>query len=198
MTHQNSQSEELAALYALDLLSIEEQEKAEADLNVSPEFAAIVAEMEAAASTIAYSTPIPPMANNLKDRLWERIAEEKSEIYQLIDTPIDVLKRQASKLSWEPFEGASGFMQAIWRVDEEKREVAFFVKASKPVKFPLHSHAGGEEILILEGEVAVDGKVYTAGERIYSEMGSAHEPETPSSCLIFCVTSLDNEILNNV
>ncbi len=197
MTNQNSHPEELAALYALDLLSLEEQEQAQAHLAASSEFAAIVAEMEAAASAIAYSTPIPPLANNLKDRLWERIAEEKSEIYQLIDTPIDILKRQASKLSWKPFAYAPDFMQAIWRVDEEKREVAFFIKASQPVKFPLHSHAGGEEILVLEGEVAVDGKVYTAGDRIYSEMGSAHEPETPSSCLIFCVASLDNEILNN-
>ena len=137
---------------------------------------------------------------NLKDRLFQRINEEEkkfeSEIFQLINLPIKELQEQAENLSWQPLPTMANGMSAVWKIDEERREVAFFVRSESKGKFPLHSHAQGEEILVLAGDFLVDNKVYRQGERISSGGGTAHQPETLTGCLLFCVSSIDDEIIS--
>ena len=195
---ENQDISELAALYALDILSSEDESEAETYLAKSPEFSQEVDEFTNAVTAFAYSASPQPMAN-LKDRLFQRINKEEkkfeSEIFQLINISIKELQEQAEKLSWEPLPTMANAMSAIWKIDEERREVAFFVRSESKGKFPLHSHAQGEEILVLAGDFVVDNKVYRQGERISSDGGTAHQPATLSGCLLFCVSSMDDEIM---
>ena len=196
---ENQDISELAALYALDILSSEEESEAETYLAELPEFVQEVDEFTNAVTAFAYSASPQPMAN-LKDRLFQRINEEEkkfeSEIFQLINLPIKELQEQAENLSWQPLPTMANGMSAVWKIDEERREVAFFVRSESKGKFPLHSHAQGEEILVLAGDFLVDNKVYRQGERISSGGGTAHQPETLTGCLLFCVSSIDDEIIS--
>ena len=50
---------------------------------------------------------------------------------------------------------------------------------------PLHGHAGGEEVFVLEGELADEHGCYPENTWLRSPPGSRHAPFTDNGCLIF-------------
>lgn len=52
-------------------------------------------------------------------------------------------------------------------------------------QFNMHSHPGGEEILVLEGELADEAGMYPAGTWLRSPCGSRHQPFSPGGALIY-------------
>ena len=72
----NSDAADAAALYALDALEADEREQFEQALLDSGELEQTVREFEEVAAALAYGAPPAPMATELKDRLFERIANE--------------------------------------------------------------------------------------------------------------------------
>ena len=190
---------ELAALSALDILTAEESDLLELNYAEHPEFSAERAEFEAVVGAIAYSSPTMPMNNNLKDRLWQRIAEniteQQSDLWALLSRSLTELKQKTQGLSWEPIPSMTDAAMATLEVDEAKRQVAFFVRAQAGERFPNHWHAAGEEILVLEGDVVVNERIYTKGSRISSEANTSHEPATINGCLVLCVSSLDDKFI---
>ncbi len=192
---------DLAALYAMDVLEVEIQDKVEAYLAECPEFAQEIAEYADAVAAIPYGVSPVPMAADLKDRLFQRItyespAEKTPDLLQHLITSVKELEQQAADLTWEPFPQVAGVMMATLQVDPDRREIAFFLRSETAVKFPRHRHATGEQILVLEGDFVVDGQVYGRGDRISSAMDTDHQPETLSGCLLLCVSSLDDEFLS--
>ena len=150
--------------------------------------------MEAAVAAIAYAAPPMPMAANLKDRLFQRIEEDISEANTKNQLSVEQLMTQAATVSWQPY-SLPGVSVARWELNMEKREVSYFIRATSGVQFYNHRHAGNEEIMVLEGDLVIDGEKYNIGDRIQSSPGSAHQPETYGGCLIFVRTSLDDEII---
>jgi hypothetical protein len=64
---------ELAPLYALDLLDLEEQLWVKAQLGDCPDLAQELANYQIAVGLMSYSAPTVPMAADLKDRLFDRL-----------------------------------------------------------------------------------------------------------------------------
>jgi anti-sigma factor ChrR (cupin superfamily) len=56
-------------------------------------------------------------------------------------------------------------------------------------------HAGTEEIIVLEGDLVIGDQVYKPGDRLHSQPGIIHQPQTINGCVIYVRTSLDDEIL---
>ncbi|MCA1992350.1 MAG: cupin domain-containing protein [Coleofasciculus sp. S288] len=191
---------ELAALYALDVLDEPNRCSVEDAIANFPEFETELAEFQAAVAALAYSAPPVPMADNLKERLFQRIGNITSEQDSTTESSspllmsVPALKERAADVSWEPY-SIPGVAIGNLYVDAEKREIACFVRATGSVRFPNHRHAGSEEIVVLEGDLVIDGTSYGSGEYIHSIPGSVHQPETYSGCLIFLRTSLDDEII---
>ncbi len=50
---------------------------------------------------------------------------------------------------------------------------------------PAHDHVGGEEIFVIEGEIADEYGEYPTGTWIRQEDGSRHEPFSKSGCLLY-------------
>jgi len=181
---------ELAALYALETLDDTDCRLLEDAIAQGANLATELAEFESAVTAIAYSTPPVPMAGDLKQRLFQRITTEIPPI----STSILALKEQAANVSWEPYP-IPGVMVGTLHIDAEKREVSCFVRSVGNIRFPKHQHADFEEIVVIEGDLVIDGQVYESGERIYSQPHTVHQPETQGGCLLFLKTSLDDEIL---
>lgn len=195
------QNVDAAALYALNALETDECVQFEQALLDSGELAQSVREFEETTATLAYVVPTASMATDLKDRLFKQILVvnmgPSSDLVKLLDLSIDELKQQVPQLDWALMPGDSGAEIATWQVDEEDREVAFFVRKADGGKFPNHAHASGETVLVLDGDFIVEGQVYRAGEQVSSSGGTSHQPETQTGCLLFCVSSMDDEILGN-
>ncbi|MBD2604498.1 cupin domain-containing protein [Scytonema hofmannii FACHB-248] len=173
---------ELAALYVLDILDKSDCHLVEEAILEFPELEMELAEFRNSAGAIAYSVPDVPMAADLKERLFQRI---NSEI-----TTIEALKEQATQVSWQPYL-IPGIMRGTLNLDGEKREISCFIRCEANIRFPKHQHAGREEIVVLEGDLVIDGQLYTTGDRIYSLPNTIHQPETQQGCLLFVKTSFD-------
>ncbi len=192
---------ELAPLFAIASLDETESDQVKAQCAEDPEFAEDVAAFEVAVASLAYTVPSVPMAPDLKQRLMaritqeEEISEETSELLELLSISIEDLRRKAAELTWKEMAIASGFQMATWQIDKAKREHAFFIRADNAVQFPDHAHATGEVILVLDGDVIVGDQTYLEGDRITSEAGSMHGPATRTGCLLLCVSSLDDRIV---
>lgn len=189
-----------AALYALDALEDDERAQFEQALLDSVELNQTVQEFEETATTLAYGAPPVPMAADLKERLFQRIATESegpsSDLVKLLTLPIAELKQRMADLDWTLMPGKSGAEVATWQVDDGEREVAFFVRKTEGGVFPNHAHASGETVLVLDGDFVVKGQVYRTGEQVSSPGGTSHQPETQTGCVLFCISSMDDDILD--
>jgi anti-sigma factor ChrR (cupin superfamily) len=96
-------------------------------------------------------------------------------------------------LDWQPYR-VPGVSVAPLYVDLTKREVTALIKAKPGATYPIHRHAAPEEIYMLEGDLRIDGEVYSAGDYIRSRPGTVHEPSaTVGGCMLLVRTSLDDE-----
>jgi hypothetical protein len=176
---------ELVALHALDVLADPDRATIELglaeDISLQQEWAA---DQETIAA-FAYSVPLQPLADRLKDRLMASLASPD----------IASLRRAAATIDWEEYFLAPQTQVGKYLIDDEKREIQCFVRATGAVKFPTHRHADEEEIVVLEGDLTIDGKQYQAGDRICSTPGTVHQPSTTHGCFLFLRTSLDDETL---
>jgi hypothetical protein len=188
MEHQNLL--ELAALYALDALDANEQALFERHLAESPELETEVAAFAAVVSALAYGVPIVAIAPDLKDRLLQCISGEPTS-HSLMQ-----LRHQAEQVDWQPYSLAASTMIGKLCADPNTRELQCFVRAWTSTQFPRHRHAADEEIVVLEGDLMIAGRVYGEGDRIHSQRHTIHQPETLNGCLLFVRTSQDDEILD--
>ncbi|MBE9128983.1 MULTISPECIES: cupin domain-containing protein [unclassified Coleofasciculus] len=101
----------------------------------------------------------------------------------------------AADVHWEPHP-IPGVKVAKLYVDMEQRQLSALAQLEAGVHYPLHRHAGVEEVFLLEGDLVVGQKKYEKGDYIRSAPGSTHNPHTEGGCLFFLRTSLDDEILS--
>lgn len=186
---------ELAPLYALDLLDLEERLWVEAQILECPDLAEELASYQTAVELIPYSAPIVPMAADLKDRLFDRLGLDLVD--SLPETPTKVspaLKMFAIKsadLQWKPHR-MEGVEIVVLFIDEINRTRHLLVKAAAGVVYPLHQHAGIEEIYMLEGELILNDEVYLAGDYIRSYPHSIHAPSTNTGCMFLIRACIDD------
>lgn len=189
---------ELASLYALNILDDAEQDWVADRYAHLQEFQAEVAQTAEIAAMLAYQVDALPMASDLKARLFQRLAEvdrETAKEQASEDDAIATLLEQAKSADWEPYLPTPGVQFAKVWTDLEARRAECFVRSFGQVKFPEHRHGGDEEIVILDGDLAIGDRIYQKGDRVYSEAGTTHQPETRKGCTLFLRTSLDDELL---
>jgi anti-sigma factor ChrR (cupin superfamily) len=199
---------ELAPLYALDLLDLGERLWVDAQILECPDLAEELANYQAAVAVIPYSAPTMPMSADLKDRLFDRIADPVEN--QLGVEPIEIAIPAAAKpspptivtfrssdLKWRPYR-AAGVEVALLYLDRANRMSSALLKAAAGVVYPLHQHQGIEEIYMLEGELVIDGQVYRAGDYIRSYPNSIHAPSTSTGCMFLIRGCLDDNYDENI
>jgi quercetin dioxygenase-like cupin family protein len=192
---------ELAPLYALDLLDLEERLWVEAQVLACPDLAEELTSYQTAVGVIPYSAPAMPMAADLKDRLFDRLGLDPVAAIPAITPAIApdprMLAIRATDLDWQP-RRIAGVQAAILFRDEVSRVQQLIVKAAAGVVYPLHQHAGIEEIYMLEGELIIDDQIYLAGDYIRSYPNSIHAPFTNSGCMFLIRACIDDNYDENL
>lgn len=193
----------LAALQALDTLDELESRALTEKLRASPELPSEVAAFEEAIAAIAYTAPPVAVAADLKNRLFQRIAElsptaESVNLKPIVTSPTEnntpSLIVRSNDVKWKSY-GVPGISFGKLYIDKKKREITCLMRLEPGVTFPLHRHAGSEEVLVLEGELIVEGEICHPGDYIRSVPGSTHSSLTQVGCLLLMKTSTDNEML---
>jgi anti-sigma factor ChrR (cupin superfamily) len=192
---------ELAPLYALDLLDLEERLWVEAQVLACPDLAEELTSYQTAVGLVPYSAPTAPMAADLKDRLFDRLGLDPVEAAPTRSpAPNPDLKMVAIRyadLDWQP-RRIEGVEAAVLFRDEVTRVQNLIVKAAAGVVYPLHQHAGIEEIYMLEGELIIDDQVYLAGDYIRSYPNSIHAPFTNTGCMFLIRACIDDNYDENL
>jgi len=85
--------------------------------------------------------------------------------------------------AWEPYPGAAGL--DMMRLHTHGRERVYLARWAAGASYPMHRHAGGEEIYVLSGELGDDLGTYPAGTWIRNPVGSQHAPFSKSGAVIY-------------
>jgi anti-sigma factor ChrR (cupin superfamily) len=87
-------------------------------------------------------------------------------------------------LPWVASPLAGVMRRMLERDGDEVARVTSLVRYAAGSHFSAHTHAGGEEFLVLEGTFSDDYGDFPAGTYVRNPVGSKHRPHTDGGCLI--------------
>jgi anti-sigma factor ChrR (cupin superfamily) len=120
---------------------------------------------------------------SLQERLALRIAEETGK------QPVLPPAGQWSDPEWEQV--APGIECKLLATDTERHRVSMLVRLAPGASYPAHTHAGVEELHLLDGELWIDGRKLVPGEYNYGAPGAGDErvwSETGCTCVLITST----------
>lgn len=190
---------DLAPLYALDLLDLEERLWVEAQIAECPDLAEELASYQGAVSAMPYAAPLVPMAADLKHRLFDSLGLDPVPPDPSEPAPLhpQLFSIRADELEWKAHR-VEGIECAVLFVDSVSRMRTLMVRARGGIKYPVHQHRGVEEIYMLEGELEIEGNIYAAGDYIRSHANSIHAPFTVTNCMFLIRACLDDNYDENL
>jgi anti-sigma factor ChrR (cupin superfamily) len=171
---------ELVAVYAVQALPASEVHAIEAHISTCSICALELAKLRAVVNSFAsWPTGILRPSESLRRRLFERIASDVDEPALLPKT------RQSSEPDWE--QPAAGIFCKLLATDWERDRVSMLVRLAPGAAYPPHSHAGVEELHLLDGELWIDDRKLYAGDYNRAESGTADRrvwSETGCTCVL--------------
>jgi anti-sigma factor ChrR (cupin superfamily) len=132
---------------------------------------------------VAWPTDVLRPTTSLQTRLARRIAEETGT------PPVLPLARQWSEPEWEQV--APGIECKLLATDSERHRVSMLVRLAPGASYPAHTHAGVEELHLLDGELWIDERKLFPGDYNYGAPGAGDErvwSETGCTCVLVTST----------
>lgn len=123
----------------------------------------------------------PPAS--LQQRLSLRLAEETGK------DPVPASARNWSEPDWEQV--APGIECKLLATDADRSRVSMLVRLAPGASYPPHTHAGVEELHLLDGELWIDERKLFPGDYNYGLPGAGDErvwSETGCTCVLITST----------
>ena len=177
---------ELVAALAIGALSTEEASTIEAHVRVCDLCREDLESMRAvlgsfAAWPVDVLRPTPSLWNRLVQRLGEGSAEEFGAA------------PNTNEPDWD--EVAPGISCKLLATDAESARVSMLVRLLPGAEYPPHTHAGVEELHLLDGELWIDDRKLFPGDYNRAESGTADKrvwSETGCTCVL--ITSINDRL----
>jgi quercetin dioxygenase-like cupin family protein len=134
-------------------------------------------------SFVFWPTDVLRPPASLRERLARRIAPEKGE--SAMAPPVG----QWHEPAWE--EVAPGIFCKLMATDAKGHRVSMLVRLLPGVEYPPHTHAGLEELFLLDGELWIDDRKLYPGDYNRAEAGSGDKrvwSETGCTCVLVTST----------
>ena len=120
---------------------------------------------------------------SLQERLAQRIADET------VGAPVMPPVGQWHEPEWE--EVAPGIFCKLMAADTKAHRVSMLVRLLPGIEYPAHTHAGLEELFLLDGELWIDDRKLHPGDYNRAEAGSGDKrvwSETGCTCVLITST----------
>ena len=130
-------------------------------------------------SFVAWPVDVLRPSTSLWDRLVDRIAAETNA------RPPTATVSLWSEPEWEDV--ASGISCKLLSTDAERDRVSMLVRLAPGTYYPPHSHAGVEELYLLQGELWIEDRKLCPGDYNRGEPGTSDRrvwSETGCTCLL--------------
>jgi ChrR Cupin-like domain len=179
MTAQNGRHgdhQELISLYVLQALSPIDRREAEATIAACADCREELESLKPTVDAFVFwPTDVLRPDGAL---LWERLADR---IGIRANSPSPVLAAS----DWE--ETGTGISYKILANDTQHHRVSMLVRLAPGAAYPPHTHAGVEELYLLDGELFIDGRKLYPGDYNRAEMGTGDQhvwSETGCTCVL--------------
>jgi anti-sigma factor ChrR (cupin superfamily) len=180
---------ELVSVYALNALSVGEVPAVEAHISSCSRCLQELDELRPIVDAfVAWPTDVLRPAASLEVRLAHRIAAETG------GEPMLPGQRQWIEPEWEQV--APGISCKLLATDAQKHCVSMLVRLVPGGEYPPHTHAGVEELHLLDGELYIDDRKLCPGDYNRAEPGTGDKrvwSETGCTCVL--VTSTRDQLL---
>jgi anti-sigma factor ChrR (cupin superfamily) len=177
---------EATCAYALQTLPASEVAAAEAHIASCPDCQRELESLRPVVDRfVAWPTDVLRPTRSLQGRLALRIAAETGT------QPVLPPGRQWSEPEWEQV--APGIECKLLATDTKTHRVSMLVRLAPGARYPAHTHAGPEELHLLDGELWIDGRKLVPGDYNYGAPGAGDESiwsETGCTCVL--VTSTED------
>ena len=183
---------EVACAYAAQALAASEVAAAEAHIAACPDCQRELESLRPVVDRFV-SWPIDVLrpTTSLQARLALRIAEETGK--RPVMPPAPMGERAWGKQAWSEPEWeqvAPGIECKLLATDAERHRVSMLVRLAPGASYPPHTHAGVEELHLLDGELWVDERKLCPGDYNYGASGAGDERVwTETGCTCVLVTS---------
>jgi anti-sigma factor ChrR (cupin superfamily) len=183
--HQNRcDQSEVTCAYALQVLPASETAAAEAHIAVCPDCQRELESLRPVVDRfVSWPTDLLRPTTRLQARLAQRIAEETGT------KPLPPPERQWSEPEWEQV--APGIECKMLAADIERHRISMLVRLAPGASYPPHTHAGVEELHLLDGELWIDERKLIPGDYNYGAPGASDQrvwSETGCTCLLVTST----------
>jgi anti-sigma factor ChrR (cupin superfamily) len=134
-------------------------------------------------SFVSWPTDVLRPTPSLQARLAQRIAEETGK------EPVPPPAPQWSEPEWEQV--APGIQCKLLASDAERHRVSMLVRLAPGASYPPHTHAGVEELHLLDGELWIDERKLLPGDYNYGAPGAGDDlvwSETGCTCVLITST----------
>jgi anti-sigma factor ChrR (cupin superfamily) len=186
-TNRCSQSEVTCA-YAASALAGSEVAAAEAHIAACSDCQRELAELRAVVQRfVSWPADVLRPDSSLQDRLAQRIAGQTG------GQPVPPPARQWSEPPWEQV--APGIECKLLATDTQRRRVSMLVRLAPGASYPAHTHAGVEELHLLDGELWIDDRKLVPGDYNYGPPGTGDDRVwSQTGCTCVLITSTDDAL----
>ena len=175
---------ELTCAYAAQALAASEIAAAEAHIASCPDCRRELESLRPVVDSFAsWPTDVLRPTTSLQARLARRIAEETGK--EPVLPPARQGEQTWSEPEWEDV--APGIECKLLATDTERHRVSMLVRLAPGASYPAHTHAGVEELHLLDGELWIDERKLVPGDYNYGAPGAGDErvwSETGCTCVL--------------
>jgi len=179
---------EATCAYAAQALAASEVAAAEAHIAACPDCQRELESLRPVIdSLVSWPADVLRPTPSLQARLALRIAEETGK--EPVLPPSRRGAQAWSEPEWE--EVAPGIECKLLATDTERHRVSMLVRLAPGASYPAHTHAGAEELHLLDGELWIDERKLFPGDYNYGAPGAGDErvwSETGCTCLLVTST----------
>jgi anti-sigma factor ChrR (cupin superfamily) len=132
---------------------------------------------------VGWPTDVLRPSASLWDRLARRIAAETGR------EPLVPPPARPAEFEWD--EAAPGIFCKLLATDTERDRVSMLVRLAPGAAYPPHTHAGVEELYLLDGELMIDDRKLHPGDYNRAEVGTGDQrvwSETGCTCVLLTST----------
>ena len=184
---------ELTCAYAAQALAASKIAAAEAHIASCPECRRELESLRPVVDRfVAWPTDVLRPTMSLQARLAVRIAAETGKEPVLPPSPLGEQARDERtwlEPEWEQV--APGIECKLLATDTERHRVSMLVRLLPNASYPAHTHAGVEELHLLDGELWIDERKLFPGDYNYGAPGAGDErvwSETGCTCVLVTST----------
>jgi len=175
---------ELTSAYAVQALPASDVAAAEAHIAACPHCQRELAALRPVVDRfVSWPTDVLRPPTPLQARLAQRIAADTGR------EPVPPPAPQWREPDWEQV--APGIECKLLATDGERHRVSMLVRLAPGARYPAHSHAGVEELHLLDGELWIDERKLVPGDYNYGPPGASDErvwSETGCTCVLVTST----------